>query len=129
MVIPSALQAIGAAAATAAAATAAVTAYTDAKLGLTIDRKYVQADRQFGKLLGEHIKKLGDHVSLYHMLELANPDVDALWFEGKTWTYKQMLEGKQMTFLNGPEPCLLTSLFNYRGQQPCKVSHIATGSG
>ncbi|RFU26976.1 hypothetical protein B7463_g9372, partial [Scytalidium lignicola] len=88
MITPSPLQAIGA-----AAATAAVAAYADAKFGFSLDRKYRKADKTFGKLLGQHIEKLGDHTSLYHLLELADQNADALWFEGNTWTYKQMLEG------------------------------------
>ncbi|KAH8817008.1 hypothetical protein F5884DRAFT_778187 [Xylogone sp. PMI_703] len=87
MITPTPLQAIGA-----VAATAAAVVYTDAKLGFSVDRRYKKQEKLFEKLFPQHLKKLGDHPTLYHMLEIADPNADALWFEGKTWTYRQMLE-------------------------------------
>jgi len=63
----------------------------DSTLGISRDISQLRSDSAFGARLGAHIGKLGSHVSLYHLLELADPIADALWFEGKTWSYAAML--------------------------------------
>ena len=39
-------------------------------------------------------KELGDHVTLYHLSEFCDPNAEALWFEGKTWSYDELRRGQ-----------------------------------
>lgn len=78
-----------------AAAGAAVSllgaAYLDHKYGFSTDIKGLLNDKTFKKRLQSRADELGDSITLYHMLELATPTNEALWFEGRTWTYSEML--------------------------------------
>jgi len=80
-------------AAVVAGAALAAGAYVNAKWSVGIDIRGLQYDRAYGKRLGEYIAGLGDTVTLYHMFDRVNPEVEALWFEGKTWTYGELKKG------------------------------------
>ncbi|PMD21149.1 acetyl-CoA synthetase-like protein [Hyaloscypha hepaticicola] len=74
----------------AASAALAAGAYLNAKWSIGTDLKNLQHDRAWGKRLGAFIEALGDTVTLYGMLERVNPHAEALWFEGRTWTYGEI---------------------------------------
>lgn len=81
---------------TIAASTALASAlalYTNSKLGLTADIQSIRDQKAFGQNIGAHIARVGSHPSLYRLLELASPNADALWFEGRSWTYRAMQIG------------------------------------
>lgn len=79
--------------ATAVAAGIAAAVYLDAKLGVTKDLRQLSMSRQFGQRLDQYIKDLGDQPTLYNLLVRANADADGLWFEGNTWSYRDIKEG------------------------------------
>ena len=81
----------------AASAALAAGAYLNAKWSVGIDLKNLQHDRAWGKRLGAFIEALGDTVTLYGMLERVNPHAEALWFEGRTWTYGEIKKGKSVS--------------------------------
>ncbi|KIW73966.1 hypothetical protein PV04_02040 [Phialophora macrospora] len=81
--------------ATLAASTAAAAGllyYADQRiLGLSRDLKYYRSEQDFAKRMPEFINKLGPQSPhLYRMLELADPNADALYFEGRSWNYRAL---------------------------------------
>lgn len=83
--------------AAAAAGAVGVAAYLNAKFSIGMDLEQLRKDRSFTRRLNILIQKLGDRMTLYHMLELADQTNDALWFEGRTWTYAQAKAGESLT--------------------------------
>lgn len=83
-----------AAAATLVTGAVGLAAYVNAKLAIGMDLDQLRKDRSFGKRLGALVEKMGDRMTLYHMLELADQRAEALWFEGQTWTYAELKVGK-----------------------------------
>jgi hypothetical protein len=81
-----------------ASAALAAGAYLNAKLSVGIDVRNLQHDRAWGKRLGAFIEALGDTVTLYHMFARVKPEVEALWFEGNTWTYGELKKGEPPEF-------------------------------
>jgi hypothetical protein len=77
----------------AASAALAAGAYLNAKWSVGIDLKNLQHDRAWGKRLGAFIAALGDTVTLYHIFARVDPGAEALWFEGKTWSYGELKKG------------------------------------
>lgn len=76
-----------------AAAALAAGAYLNAKLGIGTDIQQLTYDREWRNRLGRRMHALGETCTLYHMFDLVNPEVEALWFEGKTWTYGELKHG------------------------------------
>jgi hypothetical protein len=79
-----------------AAATAALVAsatYIDGHYAISRDIKHLLSDRRFGQRIQGKCQQLGQHATLYHHMELADPAADALWFEGREWTYAEMKKG------------------------------------
>lgn len=81
--------------AVASALTVAAGAYLNAKLAISTDLTTICNDRDWTKRLGQRIAELGDTATLYKMLERVvevqgRGDSEALWFENKTWTYRQL---------------------------------------
>jgi hypothetical protein len=76
------------------AATLVAGAYLNAKLGVGVDLKQLSYEREFGVRLGKRIQLLGDTCTIYHMFELVDSNAEALWFEGRTWTYGDLNKGK-----------------------------------
>src|ERR1700761_9026192 len=79
--------------ATIAASTAAAAGllyYADHRvLGISRDLKHYRGEQDFAKRMPEFINKLGPQSPhLYRMLELADPNADALYFEGRSWNYR-----------------------------------------
>lgn len=64
--------------------------YLDARYSITRDLKQLWNDRQWRQRLLAKVKALGDHTTVYHMMELCNPEDEALWFEGRTWSYDEL---------------------------------------
>ena len=69
-------------------------AYLNAKLGISTDLNELAISREFGERLGKRIQTLGDTVTLYRIFDLANEQDEALWFEGRTWTYGELKNGE-----------------------------------
>jgi hypothetical protein len=78
----------------AAGATVATAIALDATLGFSTDIRQIRNDKQFVARLQQSIARLGDRVTLYHLLELADQNADALWFEGRSWNYAAMKIGE-----------------------------------
>lgn len=76
------------------AAALATTAYLNAKLGVGNDIKQLDNEREWFIRFQQRLQELGDRCTIYHVFELADGDAEALWFEGRTWTYKQLKLGK-----------------------------------
>lgn len=72
--------------------------YLDGRYGLGHDIRQMMLDKAFRKRMGGRIAQLGDETTLYRMLELADPEAEALWFEGRSWSYGQIKEGMYMSF-------------------------------
>ncbi|KAK2624606.1 hypothetical protein QTJ16_005799 [Diplocarpon rosae] len=72
------------------AAALAAGAYLNAKLSVGIDLKNLRHDRQWGQRLGAKIASLGDTCTIYGIFDAVDPNIEALWFEEKTWTYGEM---------------------------------------
>ncbi|PVH75630.1 bifunctional fatty acid transporter and acyl-CoA synthetase [Cadophora sp. DSE1049] len=64
--------------------------YLNAKLGIGYDVRELRHKIQFGKTLQERIQRFGDDASLYRMLEMAESDAEALWFEGRTLSWGEV---------------------------------------
>ena len=73
--------------------------YIDARYGVSYDLRKLRQSRLSQKRIGERIRELGDEATLYRLLELADQEAEALWFEGQSFTYGQM---KQST-LSSPQ--------------------------
>lgn len=83
--------------AAAAAATVATGTYLNAKFSITTDIKNLKLDRQARASIGQRIQELGDTCTLYSVFDRANPEIEALWFEGQTWTYGELKMGRFST--------------------------------
>ncbi|KIW16033.1 hypothetical protein PV08_06084 [Exophiala spinifera] len=70
-------------------AAASLLLYANHSLGITKDIQQYRLDQSFSKRFPEFLGKLGPQSPhLYRMLELADPNADALYFEGRTWNYR-----------------------------------------
>ncbi|KAL9950119.1 hypothetical protein ACHAQF_004569, partial [Verticillium nonalfalfae] len=78
-------------AASAAAATVVGALYANSRYGVSYDINQLLAEKSFRKRFQERVDTLGNDVSVFHMFELADPRAEALWFEGRTWTYGEVL--------------------------------------
>jgi acyl-CoA synthetase (AMP-forming)/AMP-acid ligase II len=72
------------------AATMAGAAYLDGKLGISLDVRELHRERTWRRRLEERIKSLGTQCTLYGVLSGADRNAQALWFEGRTWTYTDL---------------------------------------
>lgn len=73
------------------AAAASLLLYANHSLGISKDLKQYRLDASFTRRFPQFLAKLGaDSPHLYRMLEQADPDADAVWFEGRTWSYRAM---------------------------------------
>ncbi|KAI1610633.1 fatty-acyl-CoA synthase [Exophiala viscosa] len=73
------------------AAAASLLLYANHSLGISKDLKQYRLDASWTKRFPQFLAKLGaDSPHLYRMLEQADPNADALWFEGRTWNYRAM---------------------------------------
>jgi hypothetical protein len=84
--------------AVASAVAVAAGAYLNARLSIGTDMKSMRHDRQFGERVGANIQRLGDTCTIYAMFEKVDPTLEALWFEGKTWTYGELKRGELRDF-------------------------------
>lgn len=69
-------------------------AYLDARLGISNDLRQIWHDRSWQIRFGQRVAGLGNTCTLYAMLERVDPELDALWFEGRTWSYGELKSGK-----------------------------------
>ena len=105
----------------AAALTAATIAYLDAKFGISTDISSLRDDKLFVRILQQRYAELGEYCTLYKMLERAVDvkgwgDRDALWFENKTWSYRQLKE------------CMLRALLRQRYNMRMLMHPCSSGS-
>jgi len=84
----------------AGAGLAALTAawYANDKYAISHDVKTILDNRNFAKRINERVRQLGDNFTIYAIVQLADQDAEALWFEGRTWTYRQLLMGMKAYF-------------------------------
>ena len=72
----------------------ATAAYLNAKLCISTDVSSLLNRRSYGQRIGEHISQLGETATIYGILERVikqgHGEADALWFENKTWSYKNL---------------------------------------
>ncbi|EEY20304.1 long-chain fatty acid transport protein [Verticillium alfalfae VaMs.102] len=78
-------------AASAAAATVVGALYANSRYGVSYDINQLLAEKSFRKRFQKRVDTLGNDVSVFHMFELADQRAEALWFEGRTWTYGEVL--------------------------------------
>lgn len=71
-------------------AAVAAGAYLNAKFAVGTDLKQLRNDRAWVARLMKRVQDLGDTCTLYHMFEMVDPQVEALWFEGMSWTYGEL---------------------------------------
>jgi len=76
------------------AAAVAATAYLNAKLGIENDLKQLSLERDWFIRFQQRLGILGDTCTLYRIFELADSEAEALWFEGRTWTYEALKKGE-----------------------------------
>ena len=76
------------------AAALAAGAYLNAKLGISTDLNELALAREYTERIGRKIRSLGDTCTLYRVFELANEKDEALWFEGRAWTYAELKNGE-----------------------------------
>ncbi|EKD21170.1 uncharacterized protein L3040_000791 [Drepanopeziza brunnea f. sp. 'multigermtubi'] len=76
--------------AVASAVAVAAGAYLNARLSIGTDMKSLRHDRQFGERVGANIQRLGDTCTIYALFDEVDATLEALWFEGKTWTYGEL---------------------------------------
>lgn len=81
--------------AAASALSVAAAAYLNAKLSISTDLSAIRGDRAWGKRLAHRMSQLGDTVTIYGMLHRVveiegHGPAEALWFEGKSWTYSEL---------------------------------------
>lgn len=63
----------------------------DTSLGLSRDIRGYRNGQAFLKRHSQFLQQHGDRKAhLYQLLELARPDDDALWFEGRSWSYRAL---------------------------------------
>ena len=79
--------------ATGALAALAGFTYLDGRYGLSRDMGQIMADRRMGKRIEARIKQVGDCASIYGHMKTADPAAEGLWFEGRSWTYAEILRG------------------------------------
>lgn len=80
---------------TALATTSAVlaaAAYVDAHYGISRDIGQLLADKRMGKRIEQRIKTVRDVASVYGHLQAADPEAEGLWFEGRSWTYAEIIK-------------------------------------
>lgn len=68
-------------------------AYLNAKFSVGADLKQLRYDREWGRRLGERIQGLGDTCTLFAMFDKVDEGGEALWFEGRSWSYGELKQG------------------------------------
>ena len=66
--------------------------YLDAHYGISRDIGQILADRRMGKRIEQRIKQVGEYASVYGHMQTADPNAEGLWFEGRSWTYAEILK-------------------------------------
>ena len=62
--------------------------YANHRLGITKDLQGFRNSATSIRNYEAHLARYGGNFSLYHLLELADPDADAVHFEGRSWNYR-----------------------------------------
>ena len=68
-------------------------AYMNARYGIGKDLQQINGDKDYLNRVGKRIAELGDTLTHYAMFSRVDPKLDAVWFEGRTWTYGEMKVG------------------------------------
>ena len=74
-----------------AAATAAGALYLDVKHHIAKDINNWRAKRMFGGVVADVQRKMGDYCTLYHQMQLNDPNAEGFWFEQRSWTFGEIL--------------------------------------
>jgi acyl-CoA synthetase (AMP-forming)/AMP-acid ligase II len=64
--------------------------YANSRLGIARDLESKRNQQRALRNHEAHLKRYGGNFSMYRLLELADPDADAIWFEGRSWNYRAM---------------------------------------
>jgi len=65
--------------------------YLDAKHHIVKDIREWRNKRQFQSTMVEGNKIMGDYFTIYHMLQLNDPKAEGFWFEGRSWTFSEII--------------------------------------
>lgn len=76
----------------ASAASLAGAAYINARFGIGADIQQIRNERAWKKRLDARIAALGPKCTLFGIFETVDPVLEALWFEGRSWTYGMLRE-------------------------------------
>jgi hypothetical protein len=74
-----------------AAAATAGAMYLDAKHHIIKDLADWKSKLQFRNVVAEGAKLMGDYYTLYHCLEFNDPKAEGFWFEGRSWTFAEII--------------------------------------
>ena len=77
----------------AAAAVLAAGSYVNARYGIGTDVKEIRHEKDYARRVLEKQTSLGDTCTIYNVFSRADPTSDALWFEGRTWSYGELKYG------------------------------------
>lgn len=80
----------------AAAAALAGAWYLNDRFSVSADINNMRHVRANRIALEKRIAELGDNATIYRMLESCRPEAEALWFEGRTWTYAELKKGERV---------------------------------
>ena len=61
--------------------------YMNAKHHIVKDINAWRAKQRFQGVVAEGAKLMGDYYTLYHAIKLNDPKAEALWFEGRSWSF------------------------------------------
>lgn len=67
--------------------------YVNAKFSVGTDIVQLRRDRDWRLRLERRLREAGSNCTLYGMFDRVDPQNEALWFEGCTWTYGQLKTG------------------------------------
>jgi hypothetical protein len=84
----------------ASAATVAAGAYLNAKFSIGRDVQTIRGMNLWRKIFVQRLQQLGDTCTLYRMFDLVDEGNDALWFEGRSWTYGELKKGMFSSWLS-----------------------------
>jgi hypothetical protein len=97
-----------------AAAALATGAYLNARFSIGTDLQQLQGDREWVARLIDRIRAMGDTCSLYGIFDRVDPGLEALWFEGRSWSYGELKNCKSVTTIL---PC------TNKNQTPSALQH------
>jgi len=65
--------------------------YLDAKHHIVKDIRDWRNRRKLQDVVLEGQKLMGDYFTIYHALQLNDPKAEGFWFEGRSWTFSEII--------------------------------------